>query len=176
MRSAQPVLANDRYLLRAPTAADSAQIVQACQDPDIAGFTQVPDPYTEADALWFIADAADGWERGTKAEFVVLDAAAALVGTCGIVSLNIEQSVGELGYWVAPWARGQGVASDALRVLTQWAHGELGLQRLKLHIEPVNRASQAVAVAAGYRLSDETLELELKATIRQFLVYHHWAD
>jgi RimJ/RimL family protein N-acetyltransferase len=176
MRPAQPVLSDANYVLRAPEVADSAQITQACQDRDIARFTQVPQPYTEADAVQFVAHASRCWADGTGAEFVVVDLQSALVGACGIVALDVEQSVAEIGYWVAPWARGQGVARAALQVITGWAHRELGLQRAYLRIEQVNPASQRVAAAAGFRVSAEALELEVRGERRVCLTYDHWAD
>jgi len=61
-----------------------------------------------------------------------------------------EVGIGEIAYVIAPGARGRGVASDALRLVSQWAFGDLGLERLQLSIHPDNLASQRVAVKAGY--------------------------
>jgi RimJ/RimL family protein N-acetyltransferase len=56
----------------------------------------------------------------------------------------------ELGYVVAPAARGRGVASEALRLLTEWAFAELGMERLELLISVENEASKRVAARCGY--------------------------
>ena len=56
----------------------------------------------------------------------------------------------ELGYIVAPWARGRGVATQALRWMTTWALEELGALRITLVIDVVNGASRRVAERCGY--------------------------
>jgi RimJ/RimL family protein N-acetyltransferase len=176
MRQPQPTLYGDRFVLRAPQVADTAQLAKACQDSEIARFTRVPQPYSEANAMQFVAGAARRWADGSAAEFVVVDQAEALVGACGIVALDAESSSAEIGYWVAPWARHQGLAHAALVLLTEWAHQELGVKRLYLRIDQVNYASRRVATAAGFHTDIETLELEFGAEMRTVLTFNHWAE
>ncbi len=57
----------------------------------------------------------------------------------------------QFGYWVKREARGRGVATRALRLLSRWAVAELGAARLQLVTEPENDASQRVAEKAGFR-------------------------
>ncbi len=57
----------------------------------------------------------------------------------------------ELGYAVAPGARGRGVATEALRQLTQWAFDQ-GMLRVVALISTDNPASSRVAEKAGYTL------------------------
>jgi RimJ/RimL family protein N-acetyltransferase len=56
----------------------------------------------------------------------------------------------EVGYWVGPWARGEGVAARALGLLSAWALGPLGLARLDLNASVSNAASLRVAERCGY--------------------------
>lgn len=58
---------------------------------------------------------------------------------------------GHVGYWCAAEARGRGVATRALRLLSRYGFEELGLQRLELITDPDNLASQRVAEKVGYR-------------------------
>jgi RimJ/RimL family protein N-acetyltransferase len=58
-------------------------------------------------------------------------------------------SGGEIGYWVAPWARGRGIASEAARLLAAQAFA-IGIPRLELRTDQENLASQRVALAAGF--------------------------
>lgn len=62
-----------------------------------------------------------------------------------------ESAIGELAYVVAPRARGRGVATTALRLLSTWALTGLRLERLQLSIRPDNAASHRVADKAGFR-------------------------
>jgi RimJ/RimL family protein N-acetyltransferase len=62
----------------------------------------------------------------------------------------MNHSKGHFGYWVGKDARGRGVATRALRLLTRWAAEEHGLARLQLIVEPENVASIRVAEKAGF--------------------------
>src|ERR687888_208692 len=57
----------------------------------------------------------------------------------------------ELGYVVSPHARGRGVATQALQLLTEWAFSELEALRIALWISATNEASKRVAERVGYR-------------------------
>jgi RimJ/RimL family protein N-acetyltransferase len=46
------------------------------------------------------------------------------------MGLNSEAYRGHIGYWVVRDARGRGVCTRALRLLSRWALEELGLIRL----------------------------------------------
>jgi RimJ/RimL family protein N-acetyltransferase len=61
------------------------------------------------------------------------------------------QRTGHVGYWCASGARGRGITTTALRLLSRYAFDELGLERLELVTDPDNHASQRVAEKAGYR-------------------------
>jgi RimJ/RimL family protein N-acetyltransferase len=52
---------------------------------------------------------------------------------------------------MAATARGRGVCTRALRLLSRHALDHLGLQRLQLVADPDNVASQRVAEKAGFR-------------------------
>lgn len=52
-------LEDGEVALRPRTEADVPAITEACQDPEIARWTQVPSPYTEEDAREFIRIAPD---------------------------------------------------------------------------------------------------------------------
>ena len=62
-----------------------------------------------------------------------------------------ELDIGEIAYVVAPAAQGRGIASAAVRLLTDWAFSTLGLARLQLSIAPQNAPSIRVAEKVHYR-------------------------
>lgn len=57
----------------------------------------------------------------------------------------------EQGYCIAPRYRGRGLASHALRALTAFEWTLPDVQRIELHIEPWNVASERTAQVAGYQ-------------------------
>ena len=64
--------------------------------------------------------------------------------------IDRETRTAELGYITASAARGRGVATEALRRLTEWAFAELEMERLELLISVGNPASKRVAERVGY--------------------------
>jgi len=62
-----------------------------------------------------------------------------------------EHGVGELGCGVVPAARGRGVATEALRLLADWALDTLGLGRLQVFVATENVAALRLAQRAGFR-------------------------
>lgn len=146
----QPTLRNDGLTLRPWRFDDAGAVLVACQDPDIQRFTTVPVPYLAEHAEGFVTDRASGsWARREGVAFCLAGGDDEVLGACGIVAVDHQRLVGEVGYWVGPAGRGRGVAARALRLLADWAFGQIGLARLELYIEPENTASIKVAARAG---------------------------
>jgi RimJ/RimL family protein N-acetyltransferase len=119
------------------------------RDADVRQFTYVPDPWVEGfERTWLERyDQPDGKRAG----FAVVDEAdGSFLGMAALVTLDLDGRQAEAGYIVAPQARGRGVASRALTLLTDWAFGELGLERVELRITVENEASIRVAEKCGY--------------------------
>jgi RimJ/RimL family protein N-acetyltransferase len=136
-------LGDSEIVLRPPVEEDIPAIVEACQDPEVARWTRVPSPYTEEDARAFLA-------RTTEGGFAVVDGRTGeFLGMIGVH--DIGDSVGQIGYWTKREARGRGVATRALTLVSGWAFGTLQLARLQLITEPGNLASQRVAEKAGFQ-------------------------
>lgn len=150
----QPEIVEDGLLLRPWRPEDADAVFRACQDPDIQRWTRVPTPYLPEHAESFVTGIApQGWAAGTAAHFAVCDAASgSLLGSCGLVTIDRHLRSAEIGYWTAPWARGQGVAVRATRALSRWAFSELDLRRIVWQAELGNHASRLVALRAGLRI------------------------
>lgn len=131
-------------VLRPFVDADVPAIVAACRDPEIPRWTSVPSPYTEEDARRFLAGAPNAHS------FAVVDADDdGLLGCVGYQLLNHSRAT--FGYWVVREARGRGVATRALRLVSRWAMREHALARVQLIVEPDNVASIRVAENAGFQ-------------------------
>ncbi|WP_320068945.1 GNAT family protein [Micromonospora sp. RTGN7] len=158
MARVEPVeITEDGLLLRPWQATDADAVHRACQDSDIQRWTTVPRPYLPEHARGFVTEISPAaWRDGTGALFAVCDAATGeLLASCGLVSLSPAVNTGEIGYWVAPWARGQGVAARATRAVARWAFDALRLRRLLWQAEIGNHPSRLVALRAGFRVEGE---------------------
>lgn len=115
-------------------------LVETCNDPEMVRWTTVPHPYTEAQGDDFLEAPPAGVERW-----------AYVVG--GRYAGNIElRENGLLGYSTAPWARGRGITTRAVRLVTAHAFTQ-GFQRLEIHVAADNSASRRVAEKAGFTLA-----------------------
>lgn len=147
-----PTLEGGDLRLRLWTASDIDAVFDACQDPETQRWTTVPVPYLRSHAAGFVVTMApEQWAARTGALFCI---AAAdddrVLGSCGLVAVDQENLVAEIGYWVAPAARGAGVAQRGVQLLTAWALEDGGMHRLEICPEPSNLASSAVAEGAGF--------------------------
>lgn len=144
----------DPIILRPITPADVEAEFDLGQDPDMQRWTTVPVPYRREHAEGFVAAVAGGWADGSSLELGIeaLDdhGVARLAGNVG---LRPDGSGGaEIGFALAPWARGRGVMSRAVRLMLTWGFAELDLQVVHWKAHEGNWASRRVAWACGFRV------------------------
>jgi RimJ/RimL family protein N-acetyltransferase len=138
----------DGLLLRPFRPDDAEDVVAACNDPLTQRFlSMLADPYTHEDALWWITVGAPAAFAGGGCAYAI--AGTRLLGSIGISRVRPGSAAGETGYWIAPWARGRGVATAAVRALAAHAFAA-GLARIDLHTAWENEGSQRVAMGAGF--------------------------
>ncbi|WP_344873574.1 GNAT family N-acetyltransferase [Nonomuraea antimicrobica] len=142
------VISTGSLILRPPVKADAEAIVKMCDDPVTARFMPLlPRPYTREHALAYVKDAAATWHDGGAEYTITQDGRFA--GSIGVRPPD-HWGVTELGYLVAPWARGGGLAATAARGVTDWLFDQ-GVRRVELQAEVENVASLLVALRAGFR-------------------------
>jgi RimJ/RimL family protein N-acetyltransferase len=91
-------------------------------------------------------------ELGTGYSFAIADGGTGrAVGQAGLWLKDVAEGRASVGYWVAASARGRRAAACAVRALARWAHDELRIARVELHVEPWNTASVRTAELAGFR-------------------------
>ncbi|AQZ61164.1 hypothetical protein BKM31_06390 [[Actinomadura] parvosata subsp. kistnae] len=143
------VLSSGPLILRPTAEGDAEAIVKMCDDPVTARFMPFLPPYEpdHAAALW-----ADG-----GAHYVITEGGRA----SGLVWLRPPDhwGVSSVGFLVAPWARGGGMAATAARAVTDWALDH-GVRRVELEAEVENIGSLRAAYRAGFR--EEGLRREAK--------------
>jgi RimJ/RimL family protein N-acetyltransferase len=145
----QPTMSDEGVVLRAPRPGDRDGL-SAGVDALVTRFVPaVPDPCTPQDAQRWMDRVRIG--SPDRVDYVIADPRTdQVLGAGGLHHLRWEEGTGEVGYWVAPWARGRGVATSATVALTQWGVAR-GLSRLELLTHAENWPSQRVAINAGYR-------------------------
>lgn len=133
------------------TDAHRAGLAALVRDPDVLRFTRIPDPPPAGFVESWASVYEQGRQKGTREAFAIVDSDdGRFLGIAVVPRIDRESLTAELGYVVAPDARGRGVATAALLLLTGWAFSELGALRLELLIAVDNHASKRVAARSGY--------------------------
>ncbi len=148
------MLSDDAVVLRPWSSSDAIFMAEASRDPAIERYNG-PSPASVADAITVIERIEQSWRTfevegdPTGAAFAIVDAALGEpVGMCGIDHWS-STDVAQFGYWLAPGARGRGLATRAVTLMTSWLF-KLGAARVFLTIQSDNVASASVARRAGF--------------------------
>ena len=159
---AEPLVAG-ATALRAWRDSDLEPLVAACQDPEISRWTRVPYPYGPSDARAYLLQRHDALHAGMAAPFALVAAADRdqLLGSISLLRFSWRHARAEVGYWLALHARGQGHATRAVGLITDWGFRHLGLERIDLLAASENPASQRVAERCGF-----TREAVLRSYLR----------
>ena len=143
------VVRTDRLVLRPHREDDVPAIYRACQDPDVQRWiTAIPLPYTVDEARTWVTGIAPQERAEGRGMPVVVEADGQVVGAGG-AHLVPGRLGPEIGYWIAPWARRLGYASEVATGLAEWALARRA-PRVHLYADVRNTASQAVARRAGF--------------------------
>ncbi|HSL96875.1 MAG TPA: GNAT family N-acetyltransferase, partial [Thermoleophilia bacterium] len=148
-----PELTDGRVRLRRVHEKDRDAVVRALNDPVAGRFlTRPPFPYLDEhfDEWLALATSGRGLHEAQAAHWSIADADDDSYLGGASLEIAAEREAGEIGYQVAPWARGRGVATAAARLIRDWAFEELELARLEIAADVDNIASQRVAQAAGF--------------------------
>jgi RimJ/RimL family protein N-acetyltransferase len=73
----------------------------------------------------------------------------ALYGGISINQINVKHNFGVVGYWVRTSCQRRGIATQAVKLISEFGFKELKLTRLEIVIAEANQASQGVAERAG---------------------------
>ena len=159
--------------LRLRADADTPAVIEACQDPEVIRWTRVPERYDERAAEEWVSESNRQRERGEGLHLVIADASSdAFLGSIGIHRIDRIEGRCDIGYFLAPWARGRGVMIGAVRMLSGWIFETLPVERIEITIEPGNAASRAVAERAGYELEGILRShTQIKGTRRDMAIY-----
>jgi len=148
-----PNLHTQRLLLRSLTSTDQLRLTELANDPDVARQLKNLDyPYSQQDAAEWLASLAPEWEAEQSAVFGIClksDQGSQLVGVAGFV-FDGRSNRAELGYWLGKDYWGQGVCTEAVVALLDFAFGQMGLHRVTAECLVGNPRSVAVLNKTGF--------------------------
>jgi RimJ/RimL family protein N-acetyltransferase len=151
------ILETKRLLLRRQQLDDVSFLVDLWSDPIVTRYVGGPrkrewlqlafedtaqNPFAKEYDLWVTIEKASGQR----------------LGHCGLINKEVEGKLEyDLGYFFDSSTWGIGYATEIGRALLQHAREDLGLRRLIALIDPLNTASQNVALKLGMKLEREII-------------------
>ena len=147
-----PHLAGPTTLLREWRVSDAPVLVAAWSDPEINERLSVPQPPDEAAASRWISQRERAWADGRSVDLAVADPpSGTVIGEVGLSGFDAVRRAALIGWWIAEGWRGQGRASEAVRLVVDWVLSDSPLEAVMAEIGAGNPASMAVARRAGLR-------------------------
>lgn len=134
---------------------DKPALMEHLNSKDVYNSTlNIPHPYSEADADWWIHKRIEHARRiGQEVSFAIRDAEGKLIGVVSADDLEPGTTHrAEIGYWIARAYWGQGIMTDVVRAFVGYAFAELQLVRLTAHVFEFNAASARVLEKNGFKL------------------------
>ncbi|MDI3386493.1 GNAT family protein [Streptomyces sp. B-S-A8] len=131
--------------------SDVSAYLLGVTDPEFRRFNNPLRHVDDLDAARLaLRERARQWETGAEGGLCVTGADdGTVLGHVSLKSLYWPNRSAAVGYWVLPEARGRGVASRALTLVTDWAF-TLGVHRIALDHAVTNTASCRVAERCGF--------------------------
>lgn len=151
-----PILLTPRLRLRGHREDDLADCAAMWGDPEITRHIGGR-PFAEEEVWQRILRYVGHWALKGFGYWVIEDLVTGrFVGEAGLSDgrRRLEPSWGsapEMGWALAGWAHGRGLATEAVAAVLRWAERELSEPRTVCMIEPANAASRRVAHKCGYR-------------------------
>jgi RimJ/RimL family protein N-acetyltransferase len=142
--------------LRPHRLEDRDDIVEACRDEETWTWTTVPHPYEPEHADAYLArtigtDIDAEWPRWA------IEVDRRFAGNFG---LTLDGAgLANVGYFVAPWARGGGVGTLALWLACEWAFREGGCQVVTWEALVGNAASRRMVEKVGFEVHADVRRL-----------------
>lgn len=162
-----PLLQSSRLILRKISVEDKDQIFRIRQDQDINRYIDRPPLESEKEALAFINKIDGGLEHETWMYWGIgLKESSELVGTICLWNFSPDKSTAELGYELLPEYQKQGLMSEALEAVIEYAFINLHLQDLKAYSHRENSRSIRLLERFGFTIEKESSE------ISENIIYH----
>ena len=157
--------------LRGYEAGDAHRLVELANNENVSRYLiyTFPYPYTKDDAEWWIA--VGSRQNGMVTKAIEYDGA--FVGSVGVTPQTGWRShLAEIGYWLGQEFWGRGIASVALRQMTELAFLEPQYNKLFAPVLAPNRASMRVLEKNHYQL-EGILKNEVVKNAQCFDIYHY---
>lgn len=159
-----PSLTSNRIILRPYELSDANTVQRLAGDKIIAEMTaNIPHPYLDGMAEDWISKH-DQWFKDREAIVLAIELAdsGSHIGTISITQIN--ETSGNLGYWIGVPYWGNGFCTEAVSLLVEYGFSEFSLELIYARHLPQNPASGKVMIKNGFVYKNEVMvgDSELK--------------
>lgn len=151
----------ERLVLRKLEISDADIITKYAGDRKISEFTlNIPFPYLEKDAVWWINNSFKGFEENTHYTFGIYlkDTKEFRIS----LLLDMKNSRASLGYWIAVPFWNKGFMTEAVNAIMKFGFETLNLNKIYAQHLVQNEASGKVMQKAGMILEGELKQHNIK--------------
>ncbi|MFF8795522.1 GNAT family N-acetyltransferase [Streptomyces globisporus] len=144
-------ISTDRLVMRPFEMADISAYIEMMNDEAVVAWMDGPNPYTQVDAERWVRRIAPAERIGGQgiALAVTEFLTQRLVGSVRLLNTDWRTRSTEVRYITAPWARGEGYATESVLAIAEWLFRDQGFERIELRTPADNTASQQVAQKLG---------------------------
>ena len=155
-------LETERLLLRRVAATDVNEILELRSNPETMKFIPRPLVTNKEEALEHFRLIDDKIEKNEGINWAItLKGTTKLIGIIGHYRLQPENHRCEIGYMILPQYNGEGIVTEAIKVVLQYGFEDLNMHSIEAVIDPENYASERVLQKNGFVKEAHFLENEL---------------
>ncbi len=134
--------------LRLQQISDAQRFFEILNNPNFLYFGSQPDSI-EAEIAWLEGN--DKRFREHKEWNYTILKGEEIVGGIGVKINQHRSFIGEIGYFIDEAYWGQGIATEAVKLMEEICMREMRMTRIELLMLPENIGSEKVAIKSGYR-------------------------
>ncbi len=145
-----PTLTTERLTLRRMYPSDHRDMFEYASRPEVTEYLLWYPHGTQEQTYRYLEALQTNYKRGEFYDWAVtVTETGKMIGTCGFTSFDHEHGRAEVGYVLNPDFWGQGIATEAVLAVTEFAFAELDINRVEAHFIEGNDRSLRVMQKCG---------------------------
>ena len=141
-------LKSGKIELRFQRLSDAKRFYEILRNPNFKYFPAKPKSVKEEEK--FLKGSAKRRRKKFGFDFAILYNGI-LIGAIGVKIDQHRKFIGEIGYFIDENYWGKGITTKAVKLLEKYAFQKLKLKRIEIIMNPKHKASEKVAIKAGYK-------------------------
>ena len=147
-----PEILTDRLILRRMTMKDAQDIFEYSRDPEVARHVLWTAQKHISEAKEYVRYMTKRYRDDLPSSWGIIDKESGrLVGTIGYMAFSEENASVEIGYSLARWLWGKGMATEALRAVIDYTFEAMDINRIEAQHELTNPSSGRVMEKCGMK-------------------------